>query len=208
MDSIEAAPLSPTDRALQAIFPVVPAQIDQTLPDLAPGRQRLVIANDGAYAECASRFLAVRRRIAAFETPFGISSQTLQLRNGPIPLSLLLELEQIARDAGTQETAALVLASESGTGYEIVRPDILQASGGHVRYDESRIDLSRLVVDCHSHGRHASFFSATDDISDATRVGPVISMVFGRCHTRELDIACRVVMGIYRIEIGAEEIFG
>ena len=198
--------LSLVDRAVQRSLPIVPAPIEGDLSRVAAGQRRLVMGQDGVYIEAASHVLHTIKPIGECTTPFGQVPTGTTPCFGKLGMSLLNELIKLARSAGKEETAALIVADDEN-GYVIVRPRIISATAGEVTYDESGIDRSRLVVDMHSHGRFDSFFSAQDDASDLSRMGPHVSLVVGRCNTDKPQVNARLVIPPYLIDVSLDEVF-
>lgn len=198
----------PLDRALLLGLPVVGMPLQGPFVPLTEGR-RLLLANDGLYIEAASAALYVRLRVGAAFSPYGQTTEALDFRNGPIPRSIASVLARAARDAHPHEMAALIVAdANAGGGYRVLHPDA-SSSRGSVTYDDSGYEDALLVIDAHSHGAHDAFFSPTDDASDLSRMGPHISLVFGRCGpTDQLKLVARVCIGHYLVPIPVDSVEG
>lgn len=187
------------DAALQAAFPIVPVPRYGALPELASGARRYLAAADGLYLE-ARGAIDVCARVAATALPYGPIGDRppVALPYGPIPAAVVDEAVARAREASPHETALLVLAGADR--YELVVPTITEATRGSVRYEEQGIDATRVVLDIHSHGRLPAYFSSTDDASDLSRIGPHVSLVFGRCEGDELEAAVRICCGHHLLD--------
>jgi PRTRC genetic system protein A len=208
MSLLATAEPGPLDRALQLGLPVVGMPLQGSFVPLTEGR-RLLVGKDGLYIEAASPALYVRLRVAEAFSPYGAVSETLVLRHGPIARSIAAEIAHAARAAHPMEMAALIVAEAGASGgYRLIRPDA-SSSPGSVTYDDGGYDDALLVIDAHSHGAHDAFFSATDDVSDLSRMGPHISVVFGHCGPRDqLTVVARVCIGHYLIPIPADSLEG
>lgn len=192
------------DDVLVAVCPPIPIPRFGSLDDLAVGRKRFLLAADGVYLEVRSEALHARLRISAVALPYGPTEEFLRPTGGPLDVSWLGQLANIALRDGTQEVAAGVV--RGANGWTLVQPPVLSASGSHVRYMDVFDDKS-LLIDMHSHGAHAEYFSATDDLSDLSREGPYIAVVLGRCESRETLKSCiRLVCPPYLIPLSSGDL--
>lgn len=171
--------LSLRDLAVQSSLPVVCVPHDGAWPELPLGQRRLLLAADGLYLEVAAPTLSATLRLSEAKLPFGPLQQRLVLPHGPVPASHLRALAHRAQATPQQEVAGAVLWEE-GKGYQVVFPEVLSASAGHISYRDT-LDDSGLVLDLHSHAGGKAFFSSVDDASDSARPGPYLAAVVGRC---------------------------
>ena len=193
--------LSPIDRAIQLAFPVTTATQGAPMPELETGK-RLIVANDGLYLEAASPALRVRVQVEQFETllPFGRVTEGIELRHGPIPADLLRQFVAQSIMARPHETAAGIVWT--GQGYALQQPRIEAAGTAMVRYHDD-FDDAGLIIDMHSHGMGAAYFSATDDESDLGRRGPYLALVAGYgASEAETPLALRLVCAPYLVKLG------
>lgn len=183
-------------------MPLSAVPVDGAFAPLSEPGRRVLAAADGIYVEARSLALYVRQRVAEIALPYGAILPALALLHGPIPRVVFRGLKELALSAHPNEMAALVLADPSCHGaYRVTTPDG-SASTGSVRYDDTGYDENLLVIDAHSHGFHRAIFSATDDRSDRSRLGPHISVVFGACQDEtSYETAVRVCIGPYLIPI-------
>jgi PRTRC genetic system protein A len=182
------AELSPLDAAIQSSCPTVLAPHQGELPPLRAGK-RLILAADGLYLEVRSTSLHVLQRIAVLQTPYGTVAPFVRLACGPIPRDLLRRATEAA--AATRVEVAFAIVADGQGGYALVQPEVHSASASHITYADALPD-DLLVLDIHSHGEGAAFFSSTDNASDLARPGPYIALVIGRCSTAP-EIAARLV---------------
>jgi PRTRC genetic system protein A len=63
-----------------------------------------------------------------------------------------------------------------------------------VSYGRSDIDDETVVVDVHSHGTAAAFFSAQDDEDDTGRGGFYLALVLGDVMAATMSVAARLVV--------------
>lgn len=187
--------LSPRDRALLGASPVESVLHDAPLREIAPGQRRLVCAANGLYAEARSPALHLRSLIGAGMTPYGQADEIVRPAAGPVPLGLISQFVAAAQATPQQEIAGVIELAEGGYALRLLGP--ISASAGHVSYSDSDVDDDRLVIDLHSHGPHAAYFSSQDDRSDLSRRGPYIAMVVGRCFSEQPELSARLVMPPY-----------
>lgn len=192
-------PLDARDAVLYSACPLVMAPTLGTFVPLAEPGKRLVAAADGLYLEARSTALHWLLKVAAVPMPYGPVTPFLHLPAGPVPKALLDEIYQRALRASPREIAFTVLDAHGS--YELVEPTMHSASSGHVTYTEVA-DAARLVLDVHSHGEHAAYFSSTDDASDLSRGGPYIAGVIApRTERSQTRLAWRAVCPPYLIAL-------
>lgn len=180
------------DMAATRAMPLAVALHAERLPDVAAGQRRLVCAANGMFVEAASRALRACAKLSEFTTPYGPYRGGLHLVNGPIPRALLDEFTAQARANASTEVAAIIETFDGGYRLRYLTPH--SADAGHIRYDDGQVNDETLVVDLHSHGRGAAFFSCTDDESDLSRRGPYIAVVVGTCHRVAPTTVFRLVL--------------
>ena len=171
------------DELLQTHLPTVMVPRFEPLPALKAGETRLVMAEDGLWIETEAGFGHFRRPLwkSRRNLPYGKVEALSQLRCGRIPLKLI---ERFAEQANhwTEwgcETAAWITWGPN-SGWEFLEPEILIRTAVSVRYTWPDLGPdTALVVDAHSHGTGAAFFSHTEDQSDPGF--PHCSLVLGRC---------------------------
>jgi len=192
----------PLDMATQAALPLLAVPLDSPFEELAAPGRRILVAQDGLYLEARSPSMYVRVRLSEHQLPYGRIGDRINLASGPIPRAIARQLKDLALTAHPKEMAALVLSCSASTGEYWVHQPCSTATGGSVSYLDRGYDESMLVLDVHSHGHYGACFSATDDLSDQSRIGPHISLVFGHCATREgCEISARVCIGSHLIPL-------
>lgn len=190
--------LSPRDLAIQSALPMLPVPHDGALPDLPVGQRRLLLAADGLYLEVAAPTMTATLRLAEIRLPFGPLQQRLVFPHGPLPAAHLRTLAERAKDTPGQEIAGAVVWSAQ-KGYEVVLPEVLSASAGHISYRDT-LDDAGLMLDLHSHATGPAFFSSTDDASDSARPGPYLAVVLGRCDG-PMELALRFVSAPFLVPL-------
>lgn len=196
------AAADPRDAILHAACPLVMAPTFGAFVPLQATGKRLVGAADGLYLEARSPALHWLLRLNAVPMPYGRLTPFLRLANGPVPMALLYRLADLAREASPNEIAFGI--QTDGPGYSLVVPEIDTASPVHVTYQDA-FDADRLVLDIHSHGEGAAFFSETDDASDLSRAGPYLAGVIAPRRTyASSGLTFRAVAAPYLIELPAD----
>jgi PRTRC genetic system protein A len=194
----------PRDVAVAAVTPILPMPRHGPLPPLACGAKRLLAAGDGLYLEALTPALDLCWPLAPVPTPYGPLAARLRTHS-PIDRHLLATVLQAAKATPEREIAAAICRRADGRGHEIVWPPIQSSGAGHVTYRDE-IDDDRLVLDIHSHGRGAAFFSRQDDTSDLSRRGPYLAAVIGRCDRAEAEITFRLVCAPYLIPLDVADL--
>lgn len=192
----------PRDAILLQCCPIHPAPVFGS-PELLdePGR-RLWACADGLYLEVRSPVLHWLLLVAQVPMPYGRLSPFVRLLNGAIPSTLMQDIAQQSLAASPSEVAFGIQWTDSG--YELIVPPVLSCDANHVAYRDT-FDPARLVLDIHSHGQHAAYFSPTDDASDSSRIGPYLAAVIGpRYPLADSELALRAVCAPYLIPLPAE----
>jgi PRTRC genetic system protein A len=175
---VEAAFSDPRDRASFAATPILPVPRFGALPPLAYGAARYLIAEDGIYIEGRTpAFHACARLAEAADLPVGPVSSHLTPAAGAVPQSLLEEAVAAARRAAPNEWAGAIVVQDGR--YRLLTPSVRTVSPHRITYDALTIgdEQPPLVMDLHSHGHAAPFFSRTDDHDDGTN--PAVVFVAG-----------------------------
>jgi len=174
------------------------------LPALAIGQRRYIVANDGVYVEKRSPVMHVIARIAESPPlPFGKLNARIEMIGGTIPYELYDAFCDRAVNAAPIEAAAFILWDEKKQEYVLLHCQGIDASAGHITYSVGDINKEYVICDWHSHGHGHSFFSTTDDASDAE--GLYIASVFGRCDDKiSITTTSRIVIDGIHIPISWE----
>ena len=163
--------MNAADSVLQRSFPTVMVPRREPVAPMTTVGERLLMAENGVFLEISRSWISIARRVAEIapqvSIPYGRAKEYTELMCGRVPEELIGEFVAMARAAHPNETGAWIV-------YE--RP--------HLQADEV------LVVDCHSHGSHPAFFSATDNEDDKHDVK--FSLVVGKCASRVPNFAFRL----------------
>lgn len=180
LDSLYAFVSDPAQRVLLAQTPLLMMPRRGALPALRVGQRRYVAACDGIYVQARSMALEVTLLYARTPPlPFGGLPENVAFAGGLLPYAFFDSFARAARLAAPIEAAALVLWDGDRRAYRMLPRESTSASAGHITYTTGDVDDAALVLDLHSHGDGAAFFSPTDDHSD--RNGVFMSCVLGHC---------------------------
>ncbi|MBM5585033.1 PRTRC system protein A [Burkholderia pseudomallei] len=192
--------MNPVDTALQQSFPSVMVPSRECVPPMTRSGERLLIAADGVFLEVLRPWVRVVRRIAQYAVstavPYGKVEETTALLCAQIPAALVAEFHAMARAALPNEVGAWIVWNSGTSAFRIVALPSLSHGPGHLVYERPRLaDGEWLVVDCHSHGTGAAFFSRTDNQDDKHDVK--FALVLGHCD-RTPSVGLRLcVKGIF-----------
>lgn len=151
-----------------------------------------IFAGNGVFIQAKGPLLAATIRVApALIRGLAPLDEAITLSHGLVPTSLM-ELALLGfRSIKTTELYLAIVWEETGPGgsghYSLQRP-FQEATPASVRY----LPVANTVVDMHSHGDLAAFFSSTDD---ADEQGLKLYIVVGRVHRGPIELNLRV--GVY-----------
>lgn len=187
--------MHPADNALQQSFPSIMVPRFGELPSMKEPGERLLVAANGIFLEIARPWVRVVRQLGAFQhrtaIPYGEAAEATELHCGRVPADLIGEFAAMARGAHPKETGAWIVWNAASTAFRLIPVGILEHSGGHLKYARPELaDNDVLIVDCHSHGSHPAFFSATDDADDFHDVK--FAFVMGNCAAVTPSMALRL----------------
>lgn len=172
------------DVALQLSCPTVMVPRFAPLENANKPGERLLIASNGVFVEITRKWARFVRKIGDISVPvpipYGQCDETTEWLANELPLALLAEFNDLARQSPRLEIGAGIVWNERTGSYRLLPVETLQASGSHLKYRPPSLDDGdHLIIDCHSHGKHNAFFSKTDDLDDKWAVK--ISYVVGNC---------------------------
>ncbi len=196
----------PRDRAVFSAAPTLMQPSREPLPPCPYNTHRYVVARDGLYLQARTRSLSLCKRIATVTggtLPYGALSEHVHLAGGRIPRALQQSIVEKARAALPNEWACLVLY-DPAAGYRLHEPTAEARSAGHIRYQTAGVDFEQVVVDLHTHGYGAAFFSSVDDEDDRARGGIHISVVLGDCNQEHPAQKMRLVVHGHLIEVALD----
>ncbi|MEM5440537.1 PRTRC system protein A [Paraburkholderia diazotrophica] len=196
------------DTALQKSFPSVMVPRSEAVEPMTAYGERLLIAANGIWLEVLRPWIRVVRRVARYDAPtaipYGDVAESTELLCGAIPVEHVSAFYQIARAALPNEAGAWIVWNRHTRQFRTVPLPSLSHGPGHLRYERPVLDEGEsVVVDCHSHGSGAAFFSRTDNDDDRHDVK--LALVLGHCE-RAPSVAFRLcVKGIFEKQGGIPE---
>lgn len=164
-------------------YPVPPSGSSPAIDALRASRagHGFIVGRDGMMLILRRPWLALDWRVTEgpeCHTPYGdVGSDDITLRCGLIPFALLAQAVDHFTNALPNEAAAFILWNERTAEFSIDFPVIDEATPSRLVYRTPQPGPDwHVVVDIHSHGRGAAFFSPTDNIDDrhATKLAMVI----------------------------------
>jgi PRTRC genetic system protein A len=187
--------MNAADMALQRSFPTVMVPRRERVGPMQAAGERLLIAQNGAFLEISRPWISLVRQIAGFSPlpaiPYGKLVEYTVLVCGRVPPELIGEFVMMARAAYPKETGAWVVWSTTTHQFRLVPVEILSHSTGSLHYERPELGPDEvLVVDCHSHGQHPAYFSATDNEDDKHDIK--FALVVGHCSSPVPSFAMRL----------------
>ncbi|MFT4506103.1 PRTRC system protein A [Caballeronia sp. 15711] len=187
--------MNAADMVLQRSFPTVMVPRREPVAPMQSIGERLLIAQNGVFLEIKQPWISLVRRIADFSVPtaipYGRVVEHTALHCGRVPDLLVAEFASMARAAHPMETGAWIVWNESTRQFRLVAVKILSHTAGSLNYERPELEPDEvLVVDCHSHGGHKAFFSATDDEDDKHDIK--FALVVGNCSSPVASFALRM----------------
>lgn len=201
--------VDPRDAVMQRNCPCVSVPRFGALAPLAEGMRTLVGSN-GVFSEFKNAAMHCVVRAGALDAraqlPYGRVEQHLTLQFGRVPRALYEQFIAVAREAYPNECAGAVIFNGSTGKLRFEAHESASASGGHVDYrirPLGREDV--LVLDLHSHGNHAAFWSATDDVDDDG--GIRLCGVVGNLGSETISEKFRLSMNGLFVTVSGEALF-
>ncbi|KVK89442.1 PRTRC system protein A [Burkholderia sp. MSMB1498] len=176
--------MNPIDCMLQLSFPSVMVPSCERVEPMARMGERLLIGVNGVFLEVLRPWIRIVRRIAKYEVataiPYGNVDEVTELLCGPVPPTLIAEYRAMTRAALPNETGAWIVWNQMTHAFRLIPLVALSHGPDHLDYERPTLaDGESLVVDCHSHGGGAAFFSQTDNEDDRHDVK--FALVLGNC---------------------------
>lgn len=160
--------MSAVDEAVLTTFPSVAVPPSGNLLPAAGGI-RYLVAKSGLWQEINLPWIRVVRPFTGpgeSPLPYGELQPVIDLRCGPLPMSLVREFIAGAREAAPLECAAALVWSDDGS-WRLAWRQAKSAGSGHIDYNEVTLaGGEHLVVDMHSHGHYGAYFSIEDNEDD------------------------------------------
>ena len=163
--------LHENDAILQRACPTLPVPVYGALEPMTQPGQRILMAANGVFVQFKRDWLDAVMRIGqlapGFPLPYGEAEERLSLEFGPMPVALIEEFLQMARDALPNETGAVVIWSSGQKRLRLEQcvtamalPARLNCYWPQLAHDDD------VILDLHSHGHAPAGFSSIDDADD------------------------------------------
>lgn len=183
------------DEAIQKAFPLLAVPVSGEVPAAQANGVRYLVANTGIWREINLPWVRVCHQVGdtTCTLPYGPLREAVEFRCGAIPQAVIREFVSEAKTASPLESAGVFLWNESAGQWRYQTRNTRSVSGEHIEYDEvTPQDGEHIVVDVHSHGLHAAFFSSEDDRDDAGAMK--VSLVLGNLDTEMPSSRMRLCM--------------
>lgn len=182
------------DEVLQKATPTLVVPKFGTLEAMGTAGHRFLVASNGLWLQVKRAWLdllaplAVQGKVAM---PYGNLSPYIKFSFGGLPLNLLDDFIQEAKEQLPNECGAWMVWNESTNRFDLRMLEATAAGVGHLTYNCPVLgDGEHLVVDIHSHGNIDAFFSSTDNADDAGEVK--VALVVGNLDQDVPTLAARV----------------
>lgn len=160
--------MNPIDTVLQSVTPTVMVPRHEPFQPLQTNGHRFLAASDGLWLEAKRPWLYLCWRLSEQTTvamPYGTLQQTLVVQ--PVQSDLMDEFIAMAKNAYPLECAAWVVWDENSGEQELVPMVPTVATVASVQFERPRLkEGQHLLLDLHSHGTLAAFFSSEDNRDD------------------------------------------
>ena len=180
-----------SDLALQAHTPVDVVPLFGEFVRLERSGHRFLAARDGLWLESNRPWgravwpLAVQD---AVPMPYGALNQSVELRFGEVPQWCFTRFAQHARKAHPVEIGAVVTWNECTGAFTFHLCESIEARVGHLKARWPIVgEFEHVVLDIHSHGPIAAYFSDEDKSDMGATM--VVACVLGRMEQENCEIA-------------------
>jgi PRTRC genetic system protein A len=193
-DAIAEAMANMEKATLQA-FPLIAASRTGQLPEATQNGMRFIVGDKGVWRAIDLPWVRVVHQVAqsTLQLPYGRVEERIEFRCGPLPCGHIRQFVAEAREAGQIEIAAALIWNEHTTQWRYARREAISVSEFRIDYREVALEAGEhLVVDMHSHGSAAAFFSATDNEDDAGAMR--VSLVLGNLDRQQPSSQMRLCM--------------
>lgn len=193
-DAIAVA-MANMDKATLQAFPLIAASLSGELPLSTQNGMRFIVGDKGVWRAIDLPWVRVVHQVAesSLRLPYGRVEELVEFRCGALPCGHIRRFVAEAHEAGRTEIAAALIWNEHTTQWRYARREAISASEFRIDYREVTLEAGEhLVVDIHSHGPAAAFFSATDNEDDAGAMR--VSLVLGNLDRPQPSSQMRLCM--------------
>lgn len=187
------------DAVLQASCPSI--AVPQYSPIEMPNKcgERILVAANGVFLEVTRKWCKFVRKVGEMNTPvpYGTVHESSQLLAPRLPRNLVDDFLRLSKSSCDVEIGGAIIWNHVTNAYRLSPVETLAADNESLDYRPAKLgDGDHLIVDCHSHAHHESFFSPKDNEDDQWHVK--ISLVVGACNTATPTIKTRLCLkGIF-----------
>jgi len=182
------------DDVLQKVTPTVMVPKFGMLEAMETAGHRFLVASNGLWIEVKRAWLDLLAPLAIQEVvamPYGQLNPKIKFSFGGLPLNLLEEFIQNAKEQSPYECGAWIIWNEGTNTFELRMLEATKAGVGHLTYKCPILnDGEHLVVDIHSHGNLGAFFSSEDNADDAGEVK--VALVVGNLDHHVPTLVARI----------------
>ena len=151
---------------------------------------RFLVAADGLWLESKrawGRVVWPMAKQSAVLMPFGRLEAKVEMSFGRVPVGLMAQFAEDAREAGHDEVGGVVIWDEQSGNLRYERCESLRAGVGFLSARQPALaEGEHIVIDLHSHGRLGAGFSDIDLADTGSEM--VLAGVIGRVHQAEPQI--------------------
>ena len=182
------------DIALQHSAPVVVVPRYGEFEPMTGNGHRFLVTGDGLWLEARRPWMYLRMPLVCqrdVPMPYGFVGRELSLAFGKIPRRLVFEFFRYAAVRCPDECVGWIVWNARTGDMRLERLEELSTGCSHVHYTRPILDEDEhLVVDIHSHGYLAAFFSSEDDRDDRGEFK--IAGVVGNCDRERCSTTFRL----------------
>ncbi len=189
------------DKLIQEHKPVVLVPAYEALAKLEMGKTRFVMASDGLWIESRQPWVHLCLPLwkSKVHLPYGLVERCFEMVYEPIDGDVRRQIKKDALRWCGYEYAGAITYTDDALVYQEIE-DVLERGLGSVSYKVP----PHVVVDIHSHGYGAAYFSEQDDKDD--QGGVRISLVLGHCKGDGKDITFALRLCVEGYFFGEQEI--
>lgn len=167
------------DQSVLQTFPVAIAPHEGQLEPASKAGIRNILAANGVYRELTTFWMVRRKLHGACKMPYGALQESVEFLVDAPPDQLWKDFVEAAKLALPNECAGLMVWNQRLQQWRLEMRQPLFVSSELIDYKEPALDEDDVgVVDIHSHGHAAAYYSHVDDLDDAG--GIKVSAVIGK----------------------------
>jgi PRTRC genetic system protein A len=197
------------DEAILNAFPLLAMPRTGDIPAATQAGMRYLVGNNGLWREVNLPWIRLVSPIVTchggIQPPYGEVETICDIKCSPVPMEMIRRFGHEARQASPTEIAGALIWNETDNSWRYARRNARSSSGAHIVYDEVKLlDGEHLVVDMHSHGEFAAYFSKEDDLDDDGTMR--FSLVIGSLGDQRVSSALRLCMAGLLLRASIDEV--